>query len=168
MCLCVCVFSSHLCAFCYCSFLLFIFVLFCLVLMLSSELCRCSSDLFLGSCPADHVLNWQLLILLGIVEARSVNVKNTTTTTTTTTWNLLTLGREFEYRCCHTNWDFFYKIINKNKNKAQQLRTIESLVHKIRLHGRRGKGTAKSLSREKRRLAPQKEGGEILFGLPPV
>ena len=106
----VCVFSSHLCALCYCSFLLLIFVLFCLVLMLSSELCRCSSDLFLGSCPADHVPNWQLLILLGIVEARSVNVKNTTTTTTITTRNLLTLGREFESRCCHTNWDFFYKI----------------------------------------------------------
>ena len=34
-----------------------------------------------------------------------------------------------------------------------------SLVHKIRLHGRRGKGMAESFSREKLRHAPQKEGG---------
>ena len=38
-------------------------------------------------------------------------------------------------------------------------RTIKSLVHKIRLHGRRGKGTAESFSREKLRHAPQKKGG---------
>ena len=42
-------------------------------------------------------------------------------------------------------------------------RTINSLVHKIRLHGRRGKGTAESFSWEKLRQVPQKEGGwEIL------
>ena len=34
-------------------------------------------------CPADHVPDWQLRIILGMVEARSVNVKKTTTTTTT-------------------------------------------------------------------------------------
>ena len=38
-------------------------------------------------------------------------------------------------------------------------RTIKSLVHKIRLHGRRGKGMAESFSREKLRHAPQKEDG---------
>ena len=38
-------------------------------------------------------------------------------------------------------------------------RTIKSLVHKIRLHGRRGKGMTESFSREKLRHAPQKEGG---------
>ena len=48
-------------------------------------------------------------------------------------------------------------------------RTVKSLVHKIRLHGRRGKGIAESFSREKLRHAPQKEGGwEILCDLPPV
>ena len=50
-------------------------------------------------------------------------------------------------------------------------RTIKSLVpvHKIRLHGRRGKGMAESFSRAKLRQAPQKEGGrEILCDLPPV
>ena len=33
-------------------------------------------------CPADHVPDWQPRILLGMVEARSANVKKTTTTTT--------------------------------------------------------------------------------------
>ena len=46
-------------------------------------------------------------------------------------------------------------------------RTINSLVHKIRLHGRRGKGMAESFSRQKSRHAPQKEGGlKILCDLP--
>ena len=31
-------------------------------------------------CPADHVPDWQPRVLLGMVEARSVNVKKTTTT----------------------------------------------------------------------------------------
>ena len=31
-------------------------------------------------CPADHVPDWQPRIVLGMVEARSVNVKKTTTT----------------------------------------------------------------------------------------
>ena len=35
-------------------------------------------------CPADHVPDWQPRILLGMVEARSVNMKKTTTTTPTT------------------------------------------------------------------------------------
>ena len=48
-------------------------------------------------------------------------------------------------------------------------RTIKSLVHKIRLHGRRGKGMTEYFSREKLRHAPQKEGGwEILCDLPPM
>ena len=52
------------------------FCRFCLVYMLSLELCRCSSTF---SCPADHVPDWQPRILLVMVEARSVNVQNTTT-----------------------------------------------------------------------------------------
>ena len=36
-------------------------------------------------CPADHVPDWQPRVLLGMVEARSVNVKKTTTTTTSAT-----------------------------------------------------------------------------------
>ena len=47
--------------------------------------------------------------------------------------------------------------------------SLNSLVHKIRLHGRRGKGMAESFSRQKSRHAPQKEGGlKILCDLPPV
>ena len=42
-------------------------------------------------------------------------------------------------------------------------------IHKIRLHGRRGRGImAASFSRKKLRQAPQKEGGEIMCDLPPV
>ena len=61
------------------------------------------------------------------------------------------------------------------KNKINKIkmpngwRTINSLLHKIRLHGRRGKGMAESFSRQKSRHAPQKEGGlKILCDLPPV
>ena len=65
---------------------------------------------------------------------------------------------------------FFSLKTKKQKTKMSNgWRTIKSLVHKIRLHGRRGKGKAESFSREKLRHAPQKEGGwEILCDLPPV
>ena len=43
--------------------------------------------------------------------------------------------------------------------KRSKWRTIKSLVDKTRLHGRRGKVTAESLSRDTLRQAPQKEGG---------
>ena len=72
--------------------------------------------------------------------------------------NLLALGREFESRCSHTNCDFSSQK-TKNKYMPSKWRTINSLVHRIRLNGRRGKGTAESFSREKSRQAPQKEGG---------
>ena len=65
-----------------------------------------------------------------------------------------------------TRWDvsngiFLTKKKLKNKIKMPNgWRTIKSLVHKIRLHGRRGKGImVESFSREKLRHAPQKEGG---------
>ena len=67
----------------YCYYWSFLFVVSVFVsllcfLLLSLELCRCSSDLFY-LCPADHVPDWQPRILLGMVEARSVNnVKKTT------------------------------------------------------------------------------------------
>ena len=52
--------------------------------------------------------------------------------------------------------------VNVRKQQQQQ-------QHKIRLHGRRGKGMAESFSRQKSRHAPQKEGGlKILCDLPPV
>ena len=59
------------------------FLFVCVFLLLSLELGRCPSDLFLPSRP--HTPDWQPRILLGImVEARSVNVKKTTTTSTGT------------------------------------------------------------------------------------
>ena len=67
----------------------------CILLFLFLSLCRLCVCVFLCShwslvdvpliffCPADHVPDWQPLVLLGMVEARSVNVKKTTTATTT-------------------------------------------------------------------------------------
>ena len=63
--------------FCYCSFFFvvsvsFRFVFFCSLVG--------AFFFFFFFCPADHVPDWQPRILLGIVEARSVNVKKTITT----------------------------------------------------------------------------------------
>ena len=68
-----------------------------------------------------------------------------------------------------TRWDvsstpangiFLTKILKTKTKNADGWRTInKSLVYKIRLHIRRGKGMAESFSREKLRRAPQKEGG---------
>ena len=67
----------------------------CILLFLFLSLCRVCVCVFLCShwslvdvpliffCPADHVPDWQPRVLLGMVEARSVNVKKTTTTTLT-------------------------------------------------------------------------------------
>ena len=65
----------------------------CILLFLFLSLCRFCLCFFCCShwslvdvpliffCPADHVPDWQPRLLLGMVEARSVNVKKTTTTT---------------------------------------------------------------------------------------
>ena len=205
----------------------------CILLFMFLSLCRLCVCVFLCShwslvdvpliffCPADHVPDWQPRVLLGMVEARSVNVKKTTTT-----FNELDVQNGWEenththtYYCTYylvycvyvcvfsshsfwasssldvpaagshrrkvthdfsstcrpgssevprnplTRWDVSSTPANgvfltkKLKNKTKMLngwRTIQSLVHKIRLHGRRGKGTAGSFSREKLRPAPQK------------
>ena len=72
----------------------------CILLFLFLSLCRLCVCVFLCShwslvdvpliffCPADHVPDWQPRVLLGMVEARSVNVKKTTTKTTTKTKKL--------------------------------------------------------------------------------
>ena len=63
----------------------------CILLFMFLSLCRLCVCVFLCShwslvdvpliffCPADHVPDWQPCVLLGMVEARSVNVKKTTT-----------------------------------------------------------------------------------------
>ena len=46
--------------------------------------------------------------------------------------NLLTLGREFESRCSHTNWMFPQKMKNNEEEKMpNEWRTINSFVNKI-------------------------------------
>ena len=65
----------------------------CILLFLFLSLCRLCVCVFLCShrslvdapliffCPGDHLPDWQPRVLLGMVEARSVNVKKTTTYT---------------------------------------------------------------------------------------
>ena len=66
----------------------------CILLFMFLSLCRLCVCVFLCShwslvdvpliffCPVDHVPDWQPRVLLGMVEARSVNVKKTHTHTT--------------------------------------------------------------------------------------
>ena len=69
------------CVFCYsCSFLFVVFRV--LVFLFCSHWSLVDVPL-ISFCPADHVPDWQPRILLGMVEARSVNVKKTTTLETT-------------------------------------------------------------------------------------
>ena len=69
---------SLTCVFCYsCSFLFVV----CVCVFLCSHWSLVDVPLIFF-CPADHVPDWQPRVLLGMVEARSVNVKKTTTTTT--------------------------------------------------------------------------------------
>ena len=70
---------SLTCVICYsCSFLFVV----CVCVFLCSHWSLVDVPLIFF-CPADHVPDWQPRVLLGMVEARSVNVKKTTTTTTT-------------------------------------------------------------------------------------
>ena len=63
--------------FCYsCSFL---FVDFCVFVFFFCSRWSLVDVPLIFFCPADHVPDWQPRILLGMVEARSVNVKKTTT-----------------------------------------------------------------------------------------
>ena len=65
--------------------LLLLFLSLCRFLCVSAFLCSHWSLVdvpLIFFCPADHVPDWQPRVLLGMVEARSVNVKKTTTTTT--------------------------------------------------------------------------------------
>ena len=63
--------------FCFCSFLLVVFVF--VVFFFCSRWSFVDVPLIFF-CPTDHVPDWQPRILLGMVEAPSVNVKKTTTT----------------------------------------------------------------------------------------
>ena len=83
------------CVFCYsCSFL---FVVFCVFVFFFCSHWSLVDVPLIFFCPADHVPDWQPRVLLGMVEARSVNVKKTTTTTTTTNM-VVTLGQQHNIR----------------------------------------------------------------------
>ena len=69
---------SILLYFCYsCSFL---FAVFCVFVFFFCSHWSLVDVPLIFFCPADHVPEWQPRVLLGMVEARSVNVKKTTTT----------------------------------------------------------------------------------------
>ena len=66
---------SNLCILLFLFLSLYRFLCVCVFILLSLELGRCPLIFF---CPADHVPDWQPCVLLGMVEARSVNVKKIT------------------------------------------------------------------------------------------
>ena len=81
------VYLSLACVFCYSCF--FLFVVFCVFVFFFCSHWSLVDVPLISFCPADHVVpDWQPRILLGMVEARSVNVKKTPTTTTTTNCRL--------------------------------------------------------------------------------
>ena len=71
------IFFWHVLFICFCSFLFIVFVFVVVVFFFCSRWSFVDVPLILF-CPADNVPDWQPRILLGMVEARSVNVKKTT------------------------------------------------------------------------------------------
>ena len=66
------------------------FLCVCVFLLLSLELGRCSSDLFLSSRPRTGLATTYITGYQGMVEARSVNVKKTTNNNNRSHLNVLT------------------------------------------------------------------------------
>ena len=66
---------------CILSFLFFSLYRFCVFVFLFCSRWSLVDVLLIFFCPAHHVPDWHPRILLGMVEARSSNVKKTTTTT---------------------------------------------------------------------------------------
>ena len=139
----------------------FLSVLFCMLSMLISD---SRFDLVWFRLSCDH----------GWIRSGSVNVRKqqqqqqhrSTPVAQSAPRNLLT---RWDVSSIPANGIFLTKNEKTKIKMPNGWRTINSLVHKIRLHGRRGKGMAESFSRQKSRHAPQKEGGlKILCDLPPV
>ena len=68
----------------------------------------------------------------------------------------------------YKQWSGIVYIIIVGPTSEETKISVRMLVHKIRVHGGRGKGTAESFSRKKLRQASQKEDGEILCDLAPA
>ena len=93
----------------------------CILLFMFLSLCRLCVCVFLCShwslvdvpliffCPADHVPDWQPRVFLGMVEARSVNVKKTTTTASI---RVLRRTRLLEFDRLWRDCLFLYKTAN--------------------------------------------------------
>ena len=120
-------------------------------------------------CLADHEHDWQPYAVdpySAICDNHSYIHSRSTPVAQSAPRNLLT---RWDVSSIPANGIFLTKNKKNKKKMPNGWRTINSLVHKIRLHGRRGKGMAESFSRQKARHAPQKEGGlKILCDLPPV
>ena len=89
-----------------CRFCLFVFFFFC------SHWSLVDVPLIFF-CPADHVPDWQPRILLGMVEARTVNVKKTTTMHCTNCWALI-----YRLGACETQkkiWCSVYSLLWNSK-----------------------------------------------------
>ena len=85
------VYLSLACVFCYsCSFL---FVVICVFVFFFCSHWSLADVPLVSFSPADHVPDWQPRILLGMVEARSVNVKKITTTTVLICFNIIWYDR---------------------------------------------------------------------------
>ena len=107
----------------------------CILLFMFLSLCRLCVCVFLCShwslvdvpliffCPADHVPDWQPRVLLGMVEARSVNVKKTTTTTTV---NSISEGWEGEGVCCQIVLHFFSPVVQQTTSGIGHLSKYNS------------------------------------------
>ena len=66
------------CVFCYSCFFLFVVFFLCVFVFFFCSHWSLVDVPLIFFCPADHVPDWQPRVLLGMVEARSVNVKKTT------------------------------------------------------------------------------------------
>ena len=113
---------------------LFLSFLFCFVLvfMLSLELCRCPSDLFMSS--RTHVPDWQPCILLGMVKARLVNGKNIHT------HNDIIISSALQARCFI---DFLFLRLTKTQS------VFTCIYCGTRLNGLTWSGTVESVSRDR-------------------
>ena len=107
------------CVFCYsCSFFFVVFF-YVFVFFFCSHWSLVDVPLIFF-CPADHVPDWQPRVLLGMVEARSVNVKKTTTTVTIVQLQPLYADRIIHYFCCYYYYKRHISLISRTRGHRVQ------------------------------------------------
>ena len=94
------------------------------------------------SCPADHVPDWQPRAVLGMVEARSVNVKKTTTTTVLLYFVFIVLVRACRVGiCCSVFILLLYRFsLSMDMSRLTRDGTAEPLLRDQILRRDRGQG----------------------------